>query len=75
MEENEFVDIQPELFMQFFGDGVLVAQASQDQQEGLVVSDFVDCLWFPEKDPLRPLAAVDVLNIYTGKKLLETFNV
>ena len=75
MEENEFVDIQPELFMQFFGDGVLVAQASQDQQDGLVVSDFMDCLWFPEKDPLRPLAAVDVLNIYTGKKLLETFNV
>ncbi|MDP7204394.1 MAG: hypothetical protein QGH11_02420, partial [Pirellulaceae bacterium] len=75
MEENEFEDIQPELFMQFFGDGVLVAQASQDQQEGLVVSDFMDCLWFPEKDPSRPLAAVDALNIYTGKKLLETFNV
>jgi HEAT repeat protein len=74
IEESDFASIQPELFMQFFGDDVLVAQASKDGQEGLVVADFVDCLWFPEQDALRPLAAVDALNIYAGKKLLETFN-
>ena len=74
IEENDFSDVQPQLLMQFFGDNVLAAEASRGQQGGLVVADFVDCLWLPEKDPLRPLAPEDALNIFSGKKLLETFN-
>ena len=74
IEKNDYGDIQPQLFMQFFGDNVLVADVSRGQQGGLVVADFVDCLWLPEKDPLRPLTPADALHIFAGKKLLETFN-
>ena len=74
MEESDFSEIQPYLFMQFFGDSVLVALASREQHEGIVVADNVDCLWLPQQDKLRPLSADDALNIYKGKKLLGTFN-
>jgi len=74
MEESDFSEIQPYLFMQFFGDSVLVALASREQHDGIVVADDVDCLWLPQQDKLRPLSADDALNIYKGKKLLSTFN-
>ncbi|MEC7566092.1 MAG: hypothetical protein VX738_10455 [Planctomycetota bacterium] len=74
LHDRGYSSIQPVHLGFFFGDRVLTAYATRDDETGVVVVDASDDHWFCSRSEVRPLMAQDVYNIYKGRKLLLTFN-
>ena len=66
--------IQPRLFGMFFGDRVLVADATKSGQGGVAATDRIDVFWLPYGPQERPLGPSEAFALYKGRKLLRAFN-
>ncbi len=59
---------------QFFGDSVLVAKAERNDQQGWLVVDDFEMLWFPIDRMSPPISDEVAYDIYKGRRLLSQFN-
>ncbi len=69
-----YQDFQPITLGYFFGEPVLIARASREEQCGLAVADSADAFWYSTEKGARPLGPSEVYWIYKGRKLLAAFN-
>ncbi len=74
INDRGFLEIEPDRLGLFFGERVLIAKAKKEQNEGVVVSDYEDVFWFPNRDAVNPIDAEIAYSFYQGKKLLRSFN-
>jgi hypothetical protein len=74
LEHHECQEIQPMILSEFFGEPILAARAVRRQQEGLVLTDEHEFLWFPTGGSQRPLEAEHLIYLHRGRRLLRSFN-
>ena len=74
LHDAGYTNIEPQQMGYFFGERALVALADRDGLPGVAVADFQDTLFFPKRNPRRPLGPREAYSIYKGRKLLRTFN-
>jgi len=58
----------------FLGEKALTATAERKGVAGIVVADFKDVVFFPQRNVRRPIGAAEAYSIYKGRKLLKAFN-
>jgi hypothetical protein len=69
-----YSSIEPQKMGYFFGEKALIATAQRDGVAGVVVADFHDVHWFPQRSSKRPVGVDEAYSIYKGRKLLKAFN-
>lgn len=69
-----YESIEPERMGYFFGEKALTASATRQGVSGVVVADFQDTHFFPQRSNRRPVGALEAYSIYKGRKLLKAFN-
>lgn len=69
-----FEDIRVEFVGGFFEDRALVGTATRGGQEGAVVYDSQETLWYPHSGRQRPVGPAEAFDIYKGRRLLRSFN-
>ncbi len=74
LERNGYEDVQNELLGFFLDEQAAVFQATRDSIRCRVVTDGLETIDQPIDGRLRPLSAVDLFNLYKGRKMLRTFN-
>ncbi|MDA8745297.1 HEAT repeat domain-containing protein [Rubripirellula amarantea] len=74
LERSEFESLKPALLGIFLDEKAGVFEATRDGKPCLVVSDGLETIEQPTSGRLRPLSAIDLFNLYKGRKMLRTFN-
>jgi hypothetical protein len=74
LEETGYTQIRPRTFCYFFGDDLLIATAVYEGTAGTVIVDPLSTEWQPIRNPDHPLGPAEALYIFTGRRLLKTFN-
>jgi hypothetical protein len=69
-----YMAIEPQRMGYFFGEKALISTARRDDVAGVVVADFHDVHWFPQRSSRRPVGVEEAYSIYKGRKLLKAFN-
>ena len=74
LQDEGYEAVRPLLVGSFFGDRMLVAEASREDRIGTAVVDAETIAWYPRQGSRRPLTAEDAYNLVKGRKLLRAFN-
>ncbi len=74
LRDQDYDAVQPTIFGMFLGDKVLVARAVREGHAGIAVVDDHEAIWFPTRNPARPIGSHEACCIYKGRRLLRTFN-
>lgn len=69
-----YTEIEPQRMGYFFGEKALTATAHWQGVAGVVVADFEDLIFFPQRSSRRPIGVEEAYSIYKGRKLLKAFN-
>ena len=74
LQDDQYSEIEPEIFATFFGDKVLTARAQRNGKKGTAIVDADRTSWFPSESSHRPIGPSEAYCIYKGRELLRTFN-
>jgi hypothetical protein len=74
LRDHDYESIQSLALGYFFGERSLIARASCEGVEGMVVVDQNGIDWFPIRTRRHPLGAHEAFSIYKGRRLLRSFN-
>jgi hypothetical protein len=74
LRDYDYDSIQPTILGMFLGDKVLTARAVREGHAGIAVVDEHEAIWFPNRNPSRPIGSREACCIYKGRRLLRTFN-
>ncbi|MEZ6092390.1 MAG: HEAT repeat domain-containing protein [Pirellulaceae bacterium] len=74
LEDRGFESVDAVFLGFFFGEHAVVANALSGTTVGVLVFDGLELLWFPTSQRPRPLGVEDAWHIFTGRKILRTFN-
>lgn len=74
MHDAGYTNIDPQRMGYFFGEKALSATAERQGVAGVVVADFEDVVFFPQRNLRRPIGTNEAYSIYKGRKLLKAFN-
>lgn len=74
LRDHDYDAVQPTILGMFLGDKVLVARAVRQGHSGIAVVDDHEPIWFPARNPTRPIGSHEACCIYKGRRLLRTFN-
>ena len=69
-----YEEIRVESVGGFFEDRALVGTAARGGQEGAIVYDGQETLWYPRAGRQRPVGPAEAFDIYKGRRLLRSFN-
>ncbi|MDA1053315.1 MAG: HEAT repeat domain-containing protein [Planctomycetota bacterium] len=74
LRDFDYDAVQPTILGMFLGDKVLVARAVRQGHAGIAVVDDQEPIWFPTRNPARPIGSHEACCIYKGRRLLRAFN-
>ena len=74
LRDEGYDAVQPTIFGMFLGDKVLTARAVREGHGGIAVVDEHETIWFPTRNPSRPIGSREACCIYKGRRMLRTFN-
>jgi hypothetical protein len=74
LRDRGYDALRPMTLAAFFGDSILVAEATHEGRAGVVAASLTDACWSPRGEGPRPLGPVETLCILKGRRLLRTFN-
>jgi len=74
LRDHDYDSVQATILGMFLGDKVLVARALREGHAGIAVIDEYEPIWFPLRNPSRPISSHEACCIYKGRRLLRAFN-
>jgi hypothetical protein len=74
LDRTGYEDLKPELFGVFLDEHATIFQAMREDKPCRVLTDGLETIHIPVAGRARPLQAVDLWNLFKGRKMLRTFN-
>lgn len=74
LDRAGYEELKPEMFGVFFDEHAAVYSAMREGKPCLVLTDGLESVHIPVAGRARPLQAVDLWNLFKGRKMLRTFN-
>ncbi|WP_153555185.1 HEAT repeat domain-containing protein [Roseimaritima sediminicola] len=74
LDREGYDAIQPDLLGFLLDEHAVVCRAMRDDQPHVVISDGLETISHPSSQSPRPLGCQDLWYLYTGRKMLRTFN-
>ena len=74
LQRSGYSEIEIWKLASFFGDWVIIAQATLNSLQGVVVYDGIETLWYASTGRNRPIGLEEAYCIFKGRRILRTFN-
>jgi hypothetical protein len=74
LEREGYHELHPQLLGFFLGETAGIFSARKDVAELLVITDGLETIDRPISGRMRPMSAGDLFHLYSGRKMLRTFN-
>lgn len=74
LDRAGYEDLKPQMLGVFLDEHAAVYSATREAKPCMVLTDGLESVHIPTAGRARPLEAVDLWNLYKGRKMLRTFN-